>query len=182
MIKKHFQLIIVIAFMGLFISNQMIAQDKKNETADKKAACKKTECTSEKLSCKDKSEVKKDCCKNKSEGKETTCCKDKSDSKCKNNKACQDKTSCKKDKSCKKDSDMKEACKEKCDAKGTATSKISNKVCPVMGENVDATVETVDYKGNTIGFCCKKCVEKFKKDPGKYMNKLKVQDSKADKS
>ena len=62
----------------------------------------------------------------------------------------------------------------KCDSKGTdsAEVKIWNKVCPVMGEDVDKQVQTVEYNGKTIGFCCKGCVAKFKKDTEKYMKNL----------
>jgi YHS domain-containing protein len=102
--------------------------------------------------CKNKSAEKKDCCKNKEKTEKKEC-----------------------------SSDSKE-CKNKCESKGTSTSKISNKLCPVMGEEVDASVETVEYKGKTIGFCCKKCVDKFKKDPDKYMKKFKDENSKSDKS
>ncbi|MCL4550006.1 MAG: YHS domain-containing protein [Bacteroidetes bacterium] len=62
----------------------------------------------------------------------------------------------------------------KCDSKGTASAeaKIWNKVCPVMGEDVDQQVQTVEYNGKTIGFCCKGCAAKFKKNPEKYMKNL----------
>ena len=62
----------------------------------------------------------------------------------------------------------------KCDSKGTASAEVEiwNKVCPVMGEDVDKQVQTAEYKGKTIGFCCKGCVAKFKKDTEKYMKNL----------
>ena len=63
-------------------------------------------------------------------------------------------------------------CKEKPAAKESSTSKIWNKVCPVMGEDIDANVATVEYDGKTIGFCCKKCVAKFQKAPAKYLKNL----------
>lgn len=37
-----------------------------------------------------------------------------------------------------------------------------NKTCPIGGHKADATT-TVAYKGQTIGFCCEDCVEKFDK-------------------
>lgn len=52
------------------------------------------------------------------------------------------------------------------------TSKPWNAVCPVMGEEIDPEIKTVEYKGKTIGFCCDKCLEKFNKDPEAYMKKL----------
>jgi len=49
---------------------------------------------------------------------------------------------------------------------------IWNKVCPVTGEELDSDARTVEYKGKTIGLCCKKCVKKFEKEPEKYMKNL----------
>lgn len=45
-------------------------------------------------------------------------------------------------------------------------------ICPVMGDKIDKRYYT-DYKGNRIYFCCKSCPEDFKKNPEKYMKKLK---------
>ena len=103
----------------------------------------------------EKSECKKTDCST-----EITCCKDKSEMKDAHSKVCTDKL----------------------EAKKATSSKISNKLCPVMGEDVDSVFETIEYHGKTIGFCCEKCVAKFKKNPEKYMKKFKDQDSKADKS
>jgi len=48
-----------------------------------------------------------------------------------------------------------------------------NKFCAVMKDDkVDPKV-TYDYKGQTIGFCCKDCIADFKKDPEKYLKDLK---------
>lgn len=52
------------------------------------------------------------------------------------------------------------------------TSSIWNEVCPVLGNKVDPKVQTVDYKGKKIGFCCAGCDSKFKADPEKYMANL----------
>ncbi|MFZ2447608.1 MAG: YHS domain-containing protein [Syntrophobacteraceae bacterium] len=43
--------------------------------------------------------------------------------------------------------------------------------CPVMGYKVDEKVYT-DHQGKRVFFCCKDCIEKFKSDPAKYMNKM----------
>ena len=43
--------------------------------------------------------------------------------------------------------------------------------CPVMGDKIDRNFYT-EYQGQRIYFCCVGCVEKFKKDPDKYMKKL----------
>ncbi|MGD8780715.1 MAG: heavy metal-binding domain-containing protein [Ignavibacteria bacterium] len=54
----------------------------------------------------------------------------------------------------------------------TAAVEIWNKNCPVMGEEVDPAVPTVQYKGKTIGFCCPGCDEKFFKDSEQFMTRL----------
>jgi YHS domain-containing protein len=53
----------------------------------------------------------------------------------------------------------------------TAADKVQTK-CPVMGWDIDKS-RFVDYKGNRIYFCCASCPEDFKKDPEKYVKKLK---------
>jgi YHS domain-containing protein len=49
---------------------------------------------------------------------------------------------------------------------------IWNKVCPVMGEEVDPKAPTQVYNGKVIGFCCPGCDKKFQKDPAKYIKNL----------
>ncbi|MDK2955059.1 MAG: hypothetical protein PWQ57_555 [Desulfovibrionales bacterium] len=44
--------------------------------------------------------------------------------------------------------------------------------CPVMGYKPNEKIYT-DYKGKRIYFCCESCPETFKKNPDKYMEKLK---------
>lgn len=46
--------------------------------------------------------------------------------------------------------------------------------CPVLGGNVDRQVY-VDYQGQRIYFCCPGCDVEFKKDPEKYLQKMKEQ-------
>ena len=48
-----------------------------------------------------------------------------------------------------------------------------NKWCAVEGKDheIDPKV-TVVYKGKTIGFCCKDCVEEFEKDPEKWVKRM----------
>jgi YHS domain-containing protein len=55
----------------------------------------------------------------------------------------------------------------------TQPSKPVNKYCAVEGKDheIDPKVTTV-YKGKTIGFCCKDCIEEFNKDPEKYVKKM----------
>jgi len=51
---------------------------------------------------------------------------------------------------------------------------IVNTVCPVMGAKVDKdTSFSAVHKGKKIGFCCAGCVDKFNKNPKKYMSKIK---------
>jgi YHS domain-containing protein len=47
-----------------------------------------------------------------------------------------------------------------------------NKVCPVMGNEVDPSVKTIEYKGRLYGFCCDGCDDKFAKDPARYSRNL----------
>lgn len=47
-----------------------------------------------------------------------------------------------------------------------------NTMCPVMQEEqIDPDI-TVTYKGRTIGFCCDRCVDRFKNDPEKYVARI----------
>lgn len=59
-----------------------------------------------------------------------------------------------------------------------AAKAIWNKVCPVMGNAVNAKSPTVEYKGKTIGFCCAGCDAKFQKDPETYMKNLSADGAK----
>ena len=47
-------------------------------------------------------------------------------------------------------------------------------LCPVMGREIDKDYY-VDYEGKRVYFCCQSCVETFKNNPEKYMQKLKDQ-------
>lgn len=57
---------------------------------------------------------------------------------------------------------------------------VGKKICPVSGEKIDEKVkETYEYKGKIYNFCCPMCVEGFKKDPEKYIEKMeKAEESK----
>jgi len=46
--------------------------------------------------------------------------------------------------------------------------------CPVLAGDINREIY-VDYKGKRIYFCCAGCDEEFKKDPEKYLKKLKEQ-------
>ena len=53
--------------------------------------------------------------------------------------------------------------------------------CPVLGGKINKEVYT-DYKGQRVYFCCQGCVEPFKKDPEKYLQKMKEQGVTPEKS
>lgn len=55
------------------------------------------------------------------------------------------------------------------------------KKCPVMGGDIDSSV-FVDHEGQRIYFCCESCKAEFRKDPAKYLAKLKVESAAAEKS
>jgi YHS domain-containing protein len=61
-----------------------------------------------------------------------------------------------------------------------ATAETANKLCPVTGEEVDpkGTV-TYTYKGKVYHFCCASCIADFKKNPEKYIRKMKDDAAKA---
>jgi YHS domain-containing protein len=63
------------------------------------------------------------------------------------------------------DETMKKAC---CAEK----SETVQTTCPVMGGEIKKDVY-LDHEGYRIYFCCQACVEKFKKDPGVYLQKMK---------
>lgn len=49
-----------------------------------------------------------------------------------------------------------------------------NGVCPVTGEKIDKNSEvTYEYKGKIYSFCCQACIAEFKKNPEKYIEKMK---------
>jgi len=50
---------------------------------------------------------------------------------------------------------------------------IGNEICPVSGEKIDEKMkQTYEYKGKIYSFCCPGCVEEFKKNPEKYLEKI----------
>ncbi|MFO7890047.1 MAG: YHS domain-containing protein [bacterium] len=60
-------------------------------------------------------------------------------------------------------------CQHKEDVK---TAEENQENCPVMGNKINKEIYT-DYQGKRVYFCCSGCVETFKKDPEKYMKKMK---------
>lgn len=50
----------------------------------------------------------------------------------------------------------------------------SQTACPVMPGKINKELYA-DYKGQRVYFCCPGCVDIFKKDPEKYLQKLREQ-------
>lgn len=55
--------------------------------------------------------------------------------------------------------------------KDPLSAKPINAKCPVSGENINPEAVFV-YKGKGIGFCCEKCLAKFKEKPEEYIEKV----------
>ncbi|MBN1816273.1 MAG: YHS domain-containing protein [Sedimentisphaerales bacterium] len=55
---------------------------------------------------------------------------------------------------------------------GTAAAATVQTMCPVMESNPINKNIFVEYEGKKVYFCCPDCVEKFKADPAKYLDKL----------
>jgi len=50
---------------------------------------------------------------------------------------------------------------------------VGNKICPVSGEKIDEEMKaTYEYEGKIYNFCCSACIDEFKKDPEKYIEKV----------
>ena len=51
-------------------------------------------------------------------------------------------------------------------------------VCPVSGEPIDKDTNiTYTYKGKGYHFCCSPCIDEFKKNPEKYIEKMKKREN-----
>jgi len=46
--------------------------------------------------------------------------------------------------------------------------------CPVVGGKINKELYA-DYQGQRVYFCCPSCIDIFKKDPEKYLKKLREQ-------
>ena len=54
-----------------------------------------------------------------------------------------------------------------------AATAIGNTICPVTGEKInDKAKATYEYQGKIYNFCCPMCVDRFKKEPDKYIKKI----------
>ncbi|MCL5022417.1 MAG: YHS domain-containing protein [Nitrospirae bacterium] len=63
--------------------------------------------------------------------------------------------------------------KAKASPEGNKAEEAGNSICPVSGEGIDEkTKVTYEYKGKIYAFCCTDCLEEFKKDPEKYIEKM----------
>ena len=51
---------------------------------------------------------------------------------------------------------------------------VGNRTCPVTGEKIQQQGKvTIKYKGKIYNLCCAGCVKQFKRDPEKYLGKMK---------
>ena len=55
--------------------------------------------------------------------------------------------------------------------KQAASAAIEQTICPVMAGPVNKSIFT-DYQGKKVYFCCAQCLDTFKADPNKYVDKL----------
>ncbi len=64
----------------------------------------------------------------------------------------------------------------------TEAVEVGNKICPVFGERInEETKATYEYEGKIYNFCCEMCIEEFKKDPEKYIEKIEKEKSEENK-
>jgi YHS domain-containing protein len=47
-------------------------------------------------------------------------------------------------------------------------AKTVNTVCPICGMDVDPSLQPAEYKGKLVGFGCRACPPRFKKDPERW--------------
>jgi len=56
---------------------------------------------------------------------------------------------------------------------GVKAVDVGNKICPVSGEAISSmSPVTYEYQGKIYHFCCPACINAFKKDPQKYIEKV----------
>jgi len=56
---------------------------------------------------------------------------------------------------------------------GAQEFNVGNKICPVSGEEIDEESKAAyEYNGVIYNFCSPECIEEFKKDPQKYVDKV----------
>jgi len=55
----------------------------------------------------------------------------------------------------------------------TQAVNVGNKICPISGEKIsEKTKATYEHDDKIYNFCCPMCIDTFKKDPEKYINKV----------
>lgn len=54
---------------------------------------------------------------------------------------------------------------------GTVQAATVQTTCPVMGGAINKDIH-VEHEGKNVYFCCQACVDQFKADPAKYLDKL----------
>ncbi len=68
---------------------------------------------------------------------------------------------------------------KKAASEAIASQGVANITCPVMGGKARSDL-AIEYNGKKVNFCCPACVEKFQKDPGKYLKKLEKEKAPAE--
>lgn len=64
---------------------------------------------------------------------------------------------------------------DKTPAATSGVIEVGNKFCPVSGDKVSGK-HFVEYKGKRYALCCPMCEKDFKKNPAKYIAKMKKQE------
>ncbi len=64
---------------------------------------------------------------------------------------------------------------EKAPSASVSLMDVGNKFCPVSGDKVSGK-HFVEYQGKRYGMCCPMCEKDFKKNPAKYIAKMKKQE------
>lgn len=68
------------------------------------------------------------------------------------------------------------SCGSVADSAVNTSQEVNNTICPVSGKPIGSMGEGVSqsYNGKTYKLCCGACVKPFKKDPEKYIRKIKT--------
>jgi YHS domain-containing protein len=64
------------------------------------------------------------------------------------------------------------------DGEATAAKPVTNKVCPLMGDEVEAKWR-LEHDGQYVYFCCRGCIDMFKADPAAAIAKMSEEDKAA---
>jgi YHS domain-containing protein len=71
-----------------------------------------------------------------------------------------------------RDTTVKASAKKVKEPKAATTKLKPQSTCPVLGSPIDKSLY-VDYQGKRIYVCCAECIDKVKKSPAKYLEKIR---------